>query len=118
MEFDAKVASIQRVVQRVSVKNPQKVFRCDLTLDKIDPLKMRPGMRVRGKVETSRVVDALVVPANTIYLSPKGAVVYRKKGGRAEAVAVTIGRRSGSDVEIRSGLAAGDIVLRPKGASS
>jgi len=118
VEFDGKVASIQRVVQRVSVKNPQKVFRCDLTLDKIDPLKMRPGMRVRGKVETSRVVEALVVPANTIFLSASGAVVYRKKGGRAEAVAVTTGRRSGSDVEIRSGLREGDVVLRPKGASS
>ncbi|MEO6324875.1 MAG: efflux RND transporter periplasmic adaptor subunit, partial [Thermoanaerobaculia bacterium] len=90
----------------------------DVTLDKIDPLKMRPGMRVRGKVATRRVVQALVIPANAIELSAEGAVVFRKRGGRVERVAVEVGARSGSDVEIKSGLTEGDIVLRAKGASS
>jgi membrane fusion protein, multidrug efflux system len=54
---------------------------------------------------------ALVVPVSVIQKTSEGDVVYVAKDGKARAVTVAKGRNSNGNVEILSGLEAGDKVI-------
>jgi HlyD family secretion protein len=108
-EFTGRVKAIYRTVQRASAKNPLKVARLDVEIDRVDTQRMRPGMRVRGGIEIERVPKALVLPADCLAASAKGPVVFKASG---KPVNVRVGRRSGTLVEILEGLVEGDLVLR------
>lgn len=112
-ELRGKVTRILRTVQRQSPKTLLRVFRFDVTLDAVDSVKMRPGMRVRGRVELARVPGVLVVPNESIFASASGPVVFRRSGGGWKAVPVTVGRRGDDGVEVTAGLAEGDRIARP-----
>ncbi len=122
-EVRGKVRTIQRTVQRASPQIPLKVARLSVALEKVDSERMKPGMRIRGRVETGRVAGALVVPSDAVVPTEEGPFVWVPKGTGARRVRVTVGRRNDEWVEVRSGLAEGDAVLRiappsSKGASS
>ncbi len=116
-EFSGVVQGLRRTVGRAAVKNPQKVARLDVRVDRVDPQKMRPGMRVRGSIEIERIPNVLTVPVACLFPSSDGPVVFRRKGSRVEMVLVVPGRRAGDKVEIRSGLALGDVVLKLVGGN-
>ncbi len=111
-EWTGKVKSLVQTVQRASAKNPLKVMRLELALDKGDPVRMRPGMRFRGQVETGRATSVLVVPSEAVFLGPAGPIAYRRRTGGLDAVAIKVGRRSRERVEVVAGLAEGDVVSR------
>jgi multidrug efflux pump subunit AcrA (membrane-fusion protein) len=111
-EIRGRVRTMQRTVQRASPQLPLKVARLSVTLDEVDPGKMKPGMRVRGRVETGRVASTLTVPSDAVLPTEAGAVVWVPGGRGARRVAVTVGQRNEEWVEILSGLAEGDPVLR------
>lgn len=112
-ELRGKVTRILRTVQRQSPKTLLRVFRFDVTLDAVDSVRMRPGMRVRGRVELARVPGVLVVPNESIFASTSGPVVFRRSGRGWKAVPVTVGRRGDEGVEVTAGLAEGDRIARP-----
>ena len=60
--FAGRVLTVGTTVQRQSPKIPKKIVRVDVALDASDPLRMRPGMRVRGSVEIERLQSLLVRP--------------------------------------------------------
>jgi len=110
VEFSGRVASIWRTVQRESWRNPLKVVRLEIELDETDKCRMRPGMRFRGRIETERVEDALVVDAEAVFLKLEGPVVYRKTMVGFEVVPVELGRRNQDRVEVLTGLDEGDSI--------
>ena len=110
VEFSGKVASIWKTVQRESWRSPLKVVRLEVDLDETDTQRMRPGMRFRGRIETERVKDALVVDAEAVFLKPEGPVVYRKTFFGFEVVSVELGQRNQDNVEVLSGLTEGDSI--------
>lgn len=114
-EFGGVVSAIRRTIQRASPKNPLKVARVEVTLDRVDA-RMRPGMRVRGRVEIARTPGALVVPADCLVSSAEGPVVFRRAGAGVRPVRVVPGRRSEGRVQILSGLSEGDVLVKPEGA--
>jgi HlyD family secretion protein len=83
-----------------------------VTLDRTDPLRMRPGMRFRGEVETGRAPKVLLVPSEAVLATAAGPLVYRKTLLGTEAVRPRLGRRNVSEVEVLGGLAAGDRLSR------
>ncbi len=111
-EWTGKVKSLVQTVQRASPKNPLKVMRIEVSLDKGDPMRMRPGMRFRGQVETGRAAAVLVVPSEAVFLGPAGPMAYRRRTGGLDVVPVKVGRRNRDRVEITSGLVEGDVVSR------
>ena len=111
-EFGGHVASIAKIVQRQSSKNPLKVMRLEIAFDKTEPHTMLPGMRFRGTVETGRVHDALIIPVEAVFVTDAGPIVWRKTVTGFEAVRVEVGQRNKDLVEVRSGLGAGDRVSR------
>lgn len=111
-ELRGTVRSVQRTVQRASALLPLKVARLAVSLGRVDTEKMKPGMRLRGRVETGRVPRALVVPADAVVATEAGAFVWVPGRGGARLVGVRVGRRNAEWVEVLSGISEGDAVLR------
>jgi multidrug resistance efflux pump len=110
--FTGRVRAIGGAVQSRSESNALKVVRLQIDLDQTDPQRMRPGMRLLGTVEVERVPKALVAPVEAVFNRPGGPVVYRKTGLGSEEVRPVLGRHNDRQVEIKSGLKAGDRVSR------
>lgn len=111
-EFGGRIESIGKIVQRASPKNPLKVMRLDIALDQTDPQRMLPGMHFRGSIEIGSVKDVVVVPNDAVSVTSSGPVVWRKAGRGVERTLVALGKRNRDEVEVRSGVAAGDLVSR------
>jgi multidrug efflux pump subunit AcrA (membrane-fusion protein) len=108
--FTGRVRSIGGAVQSRSEANPLKVVRLEIDLDHTDPQRMRPGMRFLGTVEIERVAKALVAPLEAVFNRAGGPVIYRKTGWGSEAVRPVLGARNDRQVEVKTGLKAGDRV--------
>jgi multidrug resistance efflux pump len=111
-ELVGRVSSIARIVQRQSPQNPLRVVQLEIALDKTDPQRMRPGMRFRGTVETGCHKGAVVAPAEAIFVTTAGPIVYRRTATGFAATPVTVGQRNRSLIEVLSGLSPGDRVSR------
>ncbi|MBI3449011.1 MAG: efflux RND transporter periplasmic adaptor subunit [Acidobacteria bacterium] len=105
-----KLTSIGRVVQQASRGSTLKVYKIEFSLDRTDPSRMRPGMRLRADVEVDRAPRALVVPQEAIVLTAGGPALFVRRGGRFEESPVRLGRRDGGLVEVLDGAAEGDVV--------
>lgn len=111
VEYTGTVASISRAVQRKSFsRNPLKAVHLLLEFAEVDPRRMRPGMRFRGVIETERVPGSLLIPTRAVFPSAEGPIVYRRTLMGYEPVAVTLGKRSATRVEVLNGLESGDMV--------
>ncbi|NYT43967.1 efflux RND transporter periplasmic adaptor subunit [Alcaligenaceae bacterium] len=71
---------------------------------------LRPGMFARVRLQFTDD-KGLVVPETALVPSGEAQYVYRVKDDRAERVVVQVGLRRGGQVEIVSGLQAGDVVM-------
>jgi HlyD family secretion protein len=111
-EWVGKVESLRPNVYRQSPRNPLKVVGLSIRLDRTDPSRMRPGMQFRGRLETGRVQGAVLAPVEAVFGRAEGPVAFRRTAGGWEKVPVTVGRRSRTQVEIKSGLQPGDRVAR------
>ncbi|HQR46561.1 MAG TPA: HlyD family efflux transporter periplasmic adaptor subunit, partial [Thermoanaerobaculia bacterium] len=111
--YRGELATVGLTIQRLSPRMPRKVVRVEVSLAEIDRQKMRPGMRLRGSIETARSAGTLLVPAEAVFLSGSGAVVYRRGWRGVQAVPVTLGRRGERECEVRAGLAEGETILLP-----
>jgi HlyD family secretion protein len=111
-EFGGRIDSIGKIVERASPKNPLKVMRLDVALDRTDPQRMLPGMHFRGTIEIGAVKDVVVVPSDAVSVTSSGPVVWRKTAAGFERTRIEVGQRNREDVEVRSGLSAGDLVSR------
>ncbi len=110
LEFAGRVASIWRTVQRETHDSPKKVVRLEIELAETDRLRMRPGMRFRGKIEVERVAGALLVDAGAVVQGPQGPLVFLRTPLGQRATAVELGRHSEGRVEVLGGLSEGDSV--------
>ncbi|HEY5946640.1 MAG TPA: hypothetical protein VIV40_14155, partial [Kofleriaceae bacterium] len=52
------------------------------------------------------------VPAEAVFVTPDGPVAYRSTGDGVTKVKLTLGKRNGTAIEVKSGLAPGDRVSR------
>jgi HlyD family secretion protein len=115
VELRGRVRRISHTVQRVSPENPLRVAHLDITLAQGGDLRLRPGMRFRGTIETERLEDVLLVPLDAATPTPDGPVVHRRRGATIEAVSVALGARNAHSIVVTDGLAEGDEILRPEG---
>lgn len=101
----------QTVQQKQGTKDPLKVLRVDIALDRTDPAKMRPGMRFKGTVELSRTKNALMIPRSAVFVTDRGPVAYRRGVFSVSVVPLTLGRENEESVQVVKGLSEGDRVL-------
>ena len=109
LDLYGKVKTVGRTVRQRSWRNPVKVFKVDVALDRTDPTMMRPAMRFRGEIETGRIPRLLLVPRDAVFLREQGPVAWVRRGlGGWTEVPVRLGRSNRRQVEIVEGLAEGD----------
>jgi hypothetical protein len=111
IEYAGTVGEISRVVQRRSWRNPLKIVRLDVILERTDPGRMRPGMRFRGSIEVARHRDVLLVPLQAVQVRVDGPVVFRETLTGRRATPVGLGRRNRQVAEVLTGLREGERVL-------
>jgi HlyD family secretion protein len=114
-ELHGTITDAARTVQQQSgTKNPVKVLRVEIALDKTDPAAMRPGMRFQGTVELARSRNALVIPRSAVSIGTNGPIAYRRGVFNVTPVTLKLGRENDKVVEVLSGLERGDRVLVEK----
>ncbi len=86
-----------------------RLFRVRVTLD-ATATAAKPGMFAKGKIETDRIVGALVVPAESIVAEGDARSVFTVDGLTATKRKVRILREQGGLVQI-DGLSAGNVVV-------
>ena len=73
--------------------------------------KLHPNMSARMKIANYESRNAIVVPVSAVQQTGEGPMVFVANGRTAKAVSVQTGRSSDGNVEILSGLTAGDKVV-------
>jgi multidrug efflux pump subunit AcrA (membrane-fusion protein) len=111
-EYTGHVRSIGNLVEPPSPDSPLRVVRVQIVLDATEPLRMRPGMRFIGTIETERLSRALRMPLAAVFLRAEGPVAYKRAGSGFEKVRLTLGRAYRDGVEVLGGVAEGDQVAR------
>lgn len=111
LEYRARIRTVQSALQPKRTQPQLKVVRLELELERTDRVRMRPGMRVRGEVEVGRRREVVSIPLDAVIVGAEGPVVVRKCWLRTERVAVRLGARNASRIEVLEGLADGDRVL-------
>lgn len=112
VEFQGTITTAGTTVQRKKgTQDPLKVLRVDITLDKTDAERMRPGMRFQGTIELARVKNAVLVPREAIFLGDDGPFVHRRNSFGVEQVRVKLGGENDRFAQIVEGVSAGDRVL-------
>jgi RND family efflux transporter MFP subunit len=74
--------------------------------------RLLPGMSAEVSIETGRAGEVLRVPAQAIVRAKTKSYCYVKRGKGLDKIEVVPGLRSATQVEIRSGLNEGDLVVR------
>lgn len=109
-EFEATISEIANTV-RAADDSPLKVLPVVLQLAETNSDMMKPGMRFRGTIEMDRVTSTLMIPQEAVHFGPEGAYVVRRGLLSNERVPVDLGRRNATEVEVISGISAGDLIL-------
>jgi membrane fusion protein, multidrug efflux system len=73
--------------------------------------KLKPGAFVKVDFSLKEIGNALMIPTEAIVPILKGQQVYVSKDGKAKAVAVEVGVRTDSRIQILSGIQIGDTII-------
>ncbi|MBK8070403.1 MAG: HlyD family efflux transporter periplasmic adaptor subunit [Rhodanobacteraceae bacterium] len=97
-------------ISALGVEEQRVWVLCDFVSPLADWQRLGDGYRVDAEFLLS-AGEALTVPAGALFRRGEGWAVFRIADGRAFEQAVEVGRRSGLDAEVLSGLDAGDTVV-------
>ena len=100
--------TLERVLPGTATASQSTVARA--TLDNADGL-WRPGSAVSAKVTVAREPVAMVVPLGALQTFRDWDVAFVRVGDTYEVRPLELGRRDGTQVEVLSGLRAGDAVV-------
>jgi HlyD family secretion protein len=99
-----KVSALGVEEQRVNV-----VLEFDDTGEDCAPLG--DGYRVEARIVLWEAPNVVKVPTNALFRNDSGWAVYVAREGRAKLTIVELGRQTGQESEVTSGLSEGDVVI-------
>jgi HlyD family secretion protein len=100
---------ISRLPSTIITYGTRNVGEVVITIDDADDALL-PDTNVRVTVSVANVSNVLMVPRDALHIERGAPFVYRKEGNSLHRVNVTIGVLNLTDVQITSGLKAGDVV--------
>jgi HlyD family secretion protein len=100
---------ISRLPSTIITYGTRNVGEVVITIDDADDALL-PDTNVRVTVTVANVSNVLMVPRDALHIERGAPFVYRKEGNSLHRVKVTIGVLNLTDVQILSGLKAGDVV--------
>lgn len=108
-KFDGKIEIINPIVDAKT-----HTFEVRAILDN-PGLKLRPGMFIRSSIITGKPVQMILVPAAALLPQEEAkAYVFLVRDGKIFRSEVATGDSRGDDVEVKSGLKPGDIIVTEK----
>jgi len=111
-EIPGTITKVARTLQLQSqVRDPLKILRVEIALDRSDPASMRPGMRFQGTIELARTKNALLIPREAVVAGAAGPKATHRNVFGVEEVALKVGRQNEKFVEVLGGVGDGDRVL-------
>jgi HlyD family secretion protein len=110
VSYPATVSRVDTLAKPRFRGSPVQYFAVTLALGRTDPARMKPGARVTARLTLDRLDAALAVPREAVFERDGRSVVYRRRDGGFEPVAVALGPVGMGRVVIRSGIAAGDVL--------
>jgi len=69
--------------------NPSRTFPVKIRLDD-DGGKLMPGMSVQARVPTTQAFEAVTVPRDAVYQTPRGTIVWAVVDGKATSIPVEV----------------------------
>jgi len=111
-EYTGEVRAIASLVEPPTPESPLRVVRVQIALSTTEPLRMRPGMRFVGTIETERLTRALHMPLDAVFLRAEGPVAFKRTAAGFEEVRLTLGRAYRGSVEVLAGVSEGEQVAR------
>lgn len=105
MKFDAKLYAIDS-----RVADDTRSIAARALLDNADG-RLRPGMFARVNLVVARKSDALLIPEQALLARGGKSFVYAVEDGKAVETEVTIGQRRPGEVEVLSGVRAGQMIV-------
>jgi RND family efflux transporter MFP subunit len=106
--FSGKVTQVDKLARPRFRGVPVQYFGVTVTLDKTDPVVMKPGARVRAVLEIENRNNVFSIPRQALFEKEGKKLVYRRRGDRFESVPVEIATSSPGRVVVTKGLAKGD----------
>ena len=109
--LDGLRRSVRIVSHQGDIDRQTKTYEAVLALDEPVP-GLEPGMTATVRWVRPGRSDGIVIPLSAVGAEPNGSpVVYRVRDHVLERVVVELGPVTAAGVEIRAGLAAGDVLL-------
>lgn len=100
---------VDRIAPQATVRNNIKGYATRIALKDLDP-RVQPGMTANVSIPVSTALDVLTVPISAVFSEQNERYVLVKKGEDFERRPVMLGVSDYFRVEIKSGLAQGEIV--------
>lgn len=108
--FTGRIERLGKLFHTKSHEVPTMVFDAVVSIDEPDDELMRPGMAARVEILVPAEGEVIQIPETAVRMTPEGAVVAVRRGGRWTDVEVTLGPRWERQVVVLSGLQDGDVV--------
>jgi len=86
------------------------VIEVKIELEKADP-RLKPGFTASADIIVEEAKNVLLLPVETVSETERGSFVMVSKEGSATHRKVTLGISDGTNVEIKSGLEEGEMIL-------
>jgi HlyD family secretion protein len=110
-QIDTRNGVVQGEVVRIDPAAQNGTVIVDVRITDPLPKASRVDQNIEGVIELARTGDVLHVARPTIGDAHTTASVFKLSGGEAHRVTVKFGRAALKDIEIASGLAAGDQII-------
>lgn len=110
-EYLGRLASIRRAVQAKSTRSAEKIVKVKIDLDATDTQRMRPGMRLRGRLVVERLQAVTTVPNDAVFTDANGVWVMQRTVFGKERRRPRLGSRNDRYFQVLEGLQPGDRVL-------
>ncbi len=116
LAFNGRVAQISPLAVTSTLSPKVRYF---VMLAEVDTAheRLMPDLTASLDVELARIPNALVVPRDAVEVEEGRATVRVRQGNRTSVKAVTLGPASPTEVVVRDGLTAGDVIERRVAAS-
>ncbi|HEY6403514.1 MAG TPA: HlyD family efflux transporter periplasmic adaptor subunit [Blastocatellia bacterium] len=114
-EFTGKVKSIDNLARPLDQGSPVKYFQVIVSLDKTNPILMKPGVKMKAQIRASELKSVIVIPRSAVVKKDSDFIVFvRTSPGQFEPVKVKLGQGDMIQVVVTEGLQAGQwLALNP-----
>lgn len=108
--FAGKVTKKDNIAKTIKTGNPVKYFEVTVSIENPDLSVVKPGNKVTAVLLGPEQNDVLSVPLQAVFHEESGSFVYVKRAGKMAKQAVVLGMKTFAEVQITSGLKAGEQV--------